>query len=670
MIYGALASFRGIIYMCKNICDAAQSWGVTVSFYRKDVDGLRAIAVLAVLFHHLGIAGFSGGYVGVDVFFVISGYLITALLRKDMETGRYSIADFYMRRIRRILPALTAVLLATTIIALWLLTPNDLVQYGRSLASAALFGSNFLFWSQAGYFDSPSAEKPLLHTWSLAVEEQFYLLWPLLLPFLLGRAEARRNVAALAAVSLLASEWAARTHPDAAFYLIPFRFWELLAGALLTWVPAPSGEKLGKAMGWGGLFLILLSVSEFEADTTFPGFSAVMPVAGAALIIGSGRVSILEARPLVGIGLISYSLYLWHWPILAFIRYNLLGPPGGALQILVVLLSFFLAYLSWRYIEQPFRKARPARGGILLAGAIAAAVTAIVGFLLILQSGFPTRWPIDTALAESVIRDRPANPDCHNHTAPPAASEVPACRLGNGPLRMALWGDSFSDALSPAFDDAPYSVLGMTKGLCPPLLGVIPEGKEDCIAFNEASFREILAHDEIRVVVLYSNWPLFVKERGRYHLIELSDSSTPLENSERRRAADVFRGALDRTVSRLHDAGKQVIVIAPSPAFDYWPTNCVIRQRVVGCAADRRKIETGSSAYAVFRSETVPVFWPNDHLCTATECPPVKGDQFLYSDGNHISRASAHLLSGPLLEMIAELLPDRGDIAGTGQIMP
>ena len=333
--------------------------------YRADIDGLRAVAIVPVVLFHAGVTAFAGGFVGVDVFFVISGFLITGLIRHEIDKGTFSLAGFYERRVRRLFPALFAMLLAVTLCAAWLLLPADLVDYAKSVLATSLFASNFLFWQEAGYFGRAAEDIPLLHTWSLAVEEQFYILFPLFLAYIAARAR-KRYVAATAlvtAVSFIASVAAVKLAPDAAFYLAPFRAWELGVGALLALgaLPTLHRHQVRSIVAVLGLTALLCSMTLFSKATPFPGAAALLPCLGTAAIIwaGTGGHNVvgdaLSARPFVLIGLISYSLYLWHWPLLSLGRYyavrDLNALETGALLTLATLASI----ASWRYVERPFR---------------------------------------------------------------------------------------------------------------------------------------------------------------------------------------------------------------------------------------------------------------------------------------------------------------------------
>ena len=329
--------------------------------YRPEIDGLRALAVLPVILFHAGFQVFAGGYIGVDVFFVISGYLITSILLADIEGGEFSLAKFYERRARRILPALIFVLLACIPFAWAWMLPGQLQDFSAALLAVSLFGSNIWFWQHSGYFDSAAEENPLLHTWSLAVEEQYYLLFPifLLLAWRFGRGKLVWLMLALALLSLLLSEWGWRNAPSANFYLAPSRAWELLAGSITAYWVRNYGLRESNALSAVGLMGILIPIFFYDHTLPFPGLLALPPVIGTALIcLSAGPTTItarvLSLRWLVAIGLISYSAYLWHQPLFAFARIKLVDPSMLVMSTLSIV-ALVMAYLSWRFVEQPFR---------------------------------------------------------------------------------------------------------------------------------------------------------------------------------------------------------------------------------------------------------------------------------------------------------------------------
>lgn len=330
--------------------------------YRREIDGLRAVAVVPVILFHAGLTVFSGGYVGVDVFFVISGYLITSILINELEQGNFSIARFYERRARRILPALFFVMACCIPFAWMWMLPSELKDFSQSLVAVVFFASNILFWREEGYF-APAAElKPLLHTWSLAVEEQYYLLFPvfLLLAWRFGRNRVFWSICVIAAVSLAASEWGWRNKPSANFYLAPTRAWELLIGSMCAFWLSGREQRTNDWLSLTGLAMIVFAIFYYDDQTPFPSVYALVPVLGTALIIvfggtGTWTARLLSTRAFVGIGLISYSAYLWHQPLFAFARIRSIFEPSLYVMSGLAALSLVLAYFSWRYVEKPFR---------------------------------------------------------------------------------------------------------------------------------------------------------------------------------------------------------------------------------------------------------------------------------------------------------------------------
>lgn len=337
--------------------------------YRPDIDGLRALAVVMVLIFHSGL-GLTGGYVGVDVFFVISGFLITGLIQKELASGEFNLKKFWVGRVRRILPAAYVCTLGTLFIGSILLMPPALVDLATSALFQQLMVANFYFWKTGDYFGGASEWKPLLHMWSLAVEEQFYVFYPFFLLLLRNRSKQFLLIAlvAIAIASLIVSEMGVHHFPTATFFLLPTRMWELLVGAIIVFLPTPksvfSNQKILAILSMGGLSAVIYSAVFFDSLTPFPGKSALIPCLGAALLIyaQSGETPtlvgrLLSLRPLVFIGLISYSLYLWHWPVFAFSRYWL-GSLSVSLKIASLLVSFALAYLSYYFVETPMRRGR------------------------------------------------------------------------------------------------------------------------------------------------------------------------------------------------------------------------------------------------------------------------------------------------------------------------
>lgn len=459
--------------------------------YRPEIDGLRSVAVLPVILFHGGLELFSGGFVGVDVFFVISGYLISTIILSEIREDHFSLLRFYVRRARRILPALVLVVLVTIPFAwVWML-PTQFKDFAQSIAAVGLFSSNFLFWIESSYFAPAAEEKPLLHTWSLAVEEQYYIFFPLLLLLLRRVREQALAVVliCLLILSLGASEVMWRTAPDANFYLLPTRAWELLAGSLCAMLVLHRGARANHALSLAGLALIAWAIFAFDAATPFPSLYALVPVAGTCLIIlygarGSAAAWALSLRAPVAIGLISYSAYLWHQPLFALARLQGGHTPPQALMMALALTSLGLAWLSWKFVEQPFR--RGAMGEWRVMGVTAGVTAGFVALALVLgYSGLHNRYFLNTLSPENRgLADQVAQLQTMNHFATedagacrfyvedPDASvtaRFARCHAQHGPALLIV-GDSHSIDVYKGLivaSDRPF-LVGLGQGQCRP----------------------------------------------------------------------------------------------------------------------------------------------------------------------------------------------------------
>ena len=410
--------------------------------YRPDIDGLRAIAVLSVVLYHFGIGGLQGGFVGVDVFFVISGYLITRIIHSEMQRGEFTLARFYERRARRIFPALFVVLLATMAAGLWILLPSDLAWLGKASVATVLFASNVLYLLKSGYFDSSAEFNPLLHTWSLGVEEQFYLGLPLLM-LLVGRFWTRglgKVLAICAVLSFIACVVVQPLNFKATFFLSPFRAWELLLGSLLGIgaVPAIRHAAARNGLAFVALCALLGSVAFMGGGIDFPGWKVGIPVSATALLLhvgssGGSRVSsALSWRPLVFVGLISYSLYLWHWPMLVLAKYRSGMEPLSPVTSLVLLaLVLLFAVASYYLVERPFRKAGRGAPGlsqrqVFAASTVAAVALLAVGLSFAREGGFPARVPAEVAILDQARSAQYPFAKCHRVVP----GQDSTCRIG------------------------------------------------------------------------------------------------------------------------------------------------------------------------------------------------------------------------------------------------
>ena len=649
--------------------------GLSKASYRPDIDGLRALAVLPVVFYHAGL-GLTGGFVGVDVFFVISGFLITSLIQKDLERGRFTLAGFYERRVRRIFPALFAVI-APCFVAAWLLfLPPEFAQFAKSAMTTALFSSNILFFLEAGYFDSEALLKPLLHTWSLAVEEQFYIFFPIILMVLysISRRWLLVAIGLMCAASLAASGYSASAHPEAGFYLVPTRFWELGMGALLA-IAGPQlrlNEKLSALAAAAGVAMILMAVFLFDETTPFPGFAALLPCGGALLILLAGWTANsasrgLAAAPFVFIGQISYSLYLWHWPLLVFAQYRLsrLLEPSEAIGIVTA--SIVLAFLSWRLVEQPFRQRRVlAERRRLFAGAIAAmAITVAAGLMVVEREGMKSRVsPEVQRMYQAAERTgRFATNTCfadHKGNGP-TADDIRAGRLcilgpAQGPApSFLLWGDSHARAIIPGFETLAneHGLRGyfVARSSCLGLIDyqIASEHKGNQRRCREANLAtiDLIRSARIKTVFLVGRWPREVLDAEFGNAGIFYDPKRPYTVHDR--SALVGRG-LDQTLAALAAIGAQAVVVQDVPEIGYNVPHALALSAMHGEKANiepslRTVLERQNKARLLVREAAArhgaAVVDPLPMMCGPERCKVEQGRVPLYADSDHLSPSGA-----------------------------
>jgi peptidoglycan/LPS O-acetylase OafA/YrhL len=596
--------------------------------YQAEIDGLRAIAVISVIFFHAKVPFFSGGFVGVDVFLVISGYLITAILLAQMEQGTFSLLKFYERRARRILPVLFLVMFVSLGLAWLWLPPADMKDFAHSLVATSYFSSNILFWLESGYWDTASDLKPLLHTWTLAIEAQYYLFFPLFL-LLLWRWQKRWIVGALivtTAISFAGSQWAAYHLPGANFFLLPTRAWEIALGAVLAWIYTYSQQTINQiraarwareALSLAGLLLIGWAVVMFDETVPFPSAFALAPTLGTVLVIVAASPQtlvgrLLSTRLLVGIGLISYSAYLWHHPLLVFARHRSLSEPKGALVAALIMLSFGLAYLSWKYIEQPFRSsALIPRKTLFIAWLVGSVVLIEVGVAGHLANGFAGRLanqpsavstlePIQLNVGETMGSQYMAEQMQLNTAAPIAIAPskrynyglsaacdrtftlAPECRTSNEP-DILVWGDSFAMQVVPGIlaSNPDAKLIQMTMSVCGPFFDAAPISEPDfpvswaqgCLDFT-SQVREWLKNNyTIKYTVLSSPFSQYI----------LSDARLLLRSGEIRDASLAWAIAeFQKTLAELKSLGIQPIVFSPPPDNGLDLGRCLARAEWMG----------------------------------------------------------------------------------------
>ena len=496
--------------------------------YRADIDGLRAIAVLSVFAFHANVRRLGGGYVGVDIFFVISGYLISEIIFKEVDGGTFKLSRFYLRRVRRIIPALCVVTLVVFLFSIKFLYPSELNDLSKSEIASSLSASNIFFWQSAGYFDAPSNSKPLLHTWSLGVEEQFYILFPILAA-LIGFKSARWRVCALflaLLVSFGVSEYLALTDVSSAFYLPYSRFWELLLGALLATriVAPPRGPVIRELVAGLGLAMIAAAVLTYRGVAAFPGLAALLPTLGAAAIILSGVSGqtivgrILALPPLVFVGLISYSLYLWHWPMIVFQRVAQIVNTGLSPALdktLVVVLTFVVAFLSWRFVEKPFRKdIRSWREKRSLAPLAVTILICAISLGALAEDGWPARFSPESIRLASYLNYN-TGPDNRDGACflldqeKFEAFKMQLCMRRNPTHRaIMLIGDSHADHFYPGLNfrygmDA--DILQVTATGCKPLLNDA-NGVKKCSQLAKFIYHDYLSQNKVDLLVISARW--------------------------------------------------------------------------------------------------------------------------------------------------------------------
>ncbi|WP_370191583.1 acyltransferase family protein [Qipengyuania sp.] len=651
--------------------------------YRADVDGLRTVAVIPVLIFHAGL-GLSGGFVGVDVFFVISGFLITGLLLGEMEERRFSLLGFYERRARRIFPALFAMIAVTSLAAVVIMVPADLASYGKSVAATTMFLANAWFYTQQGYFTEAAELKPLLHAWSLGVEEQFYVVFPLLLWLgirIFRAIGAAVLIAIVGIISLAMAQLALSSNSAAAFYLPQYRAWELFLGSLLAIASARGWLKglgrhswLNKSLSVLGLALILYAVIGFGPETPFPGLSALFPCLGTALLIATGEQgttpirTLLELPVMTFVGKLSYSLYLWHWPFIAFTYYATaqLSVFSG---LMCLAASGAAAYLSWRYVEQPVRdRKRVSRSAVM--GWSAAVMVAFValGLALFRLDGLPDRLPQEmNALADyrNHIHDRR---ECHFVT-PERARSGDVCVRGaiNTTPSFVLVGDSHADAFSPALfaaaTDLGISGYQYTDAGFRPLKGVSQRGDASFESDVAAFIDFVLERPNLRTIYLTLYWQhqmtgYTYRHRGTIWV----DKDYNGEGTAYNRIATL--NGLRRLAEAL--PGRRIVILDDVPTGDalHMPTQLRVQRFGLKPTDEMGLPKTESDeqratyepdlrrlASSTDRIAYRPVFVS---LCDAVRCPLFDGDTLLFRDGDHLSKEGAMKLKGAARRMLED----------------
>jgi len=657
--------------------------------YRPDIDGLRAVAVIAIVAFHAFPSLIPGGFVGVDIFFVISGFLITSLILQSQKNKNFSFSEFYAGRIRRIFPTLTLVLSASFAFGWFALLSDEYKMLGKHIAASAVFIPNFIFWSESGYFDYAAATKPLLHLWSLGIEEQFYLLWPLLAGLCLTH---KINLVKVGGVIFLASllinllmiEVAA-----SATFFSPFsRIWELLAGCLLalfmqskasafeaTKYKFLAHKSMNHALTSLGLLLILCSLFLFDQDIAFPGYWALIPVAGSVLIILAGENawlnnSVLSNKIVVGVGLISFPLYLWHWPLLSFARIISGTTPDWLLRLALVIWSFVLAILSTHFVERPIRFGRKTKTKVTLL-VIAMIILGGVGLTTFLQGGFEGR--ISNQEVKAQLADLNFDiPDSAGWYCDDLQYDSPRCHSTGPNPSVVVIGDSHALTIYSALRSL-FKAKGQDIGLygasdgCPPLLEVVIQDQggdfRNCLKKGTQAIQRIIADPSIKEVILTSRGPMYTTGLG-YGDIESTQFGNWVLHFEGVKQGEsdnstVFSIGLTKTLDALLAAGKKVTFLHDVPELGFDIRRCfsfrplyISPNETHSCSISRAAFEKRTSAFKTMVNKIlsqrpeVKVIDLAKALCDEKRCYGSKNGVLFYFDDDHLShRGSAYVIS-------------------------
>lgn len=659
--------------------DTSEQSRLSAIRYQPHIDGLRALAVLAVIFHHIGNwAGLRGGYVGVDVFFVISGFLITSILKTELETGRFTFGSFYRRRITRLAPAYFTVLLVTTVVGVLLMLPAELMSYADSMMASSLFLANVHMWKEVGgYFGVNADTTPLLHLWSLAVEEQFYLAWPTVLLTchrVFGRRTTTGLIVLTVAAGLIVSQWGVERFPAAAYYLLPTRFFELAVGASLAYLPSPSSTPASRStFSMVGLCLVLYAAFAYGDETSFPGCAALAPVIGTAMLIrwseGTPLGSLLSVSAMTAIGRISYPAYLWHWPIIAFlhlqdIQMNIFVGIG------VVGATFLLSALTYRLIEVPARQftSFPART-VLFAGAILPiAVSICVASGINLAKGFPSRFHETLNRKSDALAAFPSKLRGLCNEGPPSQPvSAENCILGrtNGGVDFLLVGDSHANHFTGFMDElAKHASLrgyDMTRSNTPFLADVTLQIPNEPRYNLDFSLRNTFIADHLRknrygAIVLGGAWADFYN-RGIVHGGVNGEDRSGFERGMRE-ALKLATGASD-----------DVVVITSIPRLPDGLFDCPLRRERFALSLDcrspaakhRNEVAGVSAVFQRLSLEFPDVRWlqADRLLCDMDYCQTEMDGLPLYKDDGHLNDVGSRLLARKWLERYGNPLMQR-----------
>ncbi len=634
--------------------------------YRPDIDGLRAIAVLSVVIYHAFPNALKAGFMGVDIFFVISGYLISSIIFENLDRGSFSFGQFYGRRIKRIFPALTLVLLSCLVFGWFGLLGDEFKQLGKHMAAGAGFVSNFFLWQESGYFNNAAETKPLLHLWSLAIEEQFYIFWPLIV-WLTWK---RKTLFLIVFISLIVASLAYNVHlvrldPTATFFSPATRIWELLAGVLLAymrvrptaWQPSQRQLQIASTLG-----VLLLAIGFYRIDRgrPYPGTWALLPILGSFCLIFAGPTAwfnrfVLSNRLLVWIGLISFPLYLWHWPILSLIRIVESGAPEPYFRNIALVLSVLLAWATYYFVEKPIRSDGKSSLKIVVLSTCVAAL-GVAGFAIFQSNGLPTRAAAQINGVNTWDNLTFATP-CKFITNGPNHDDW--CNIGNAPNKQpttVLIGDSVGNNFAPMLQsyseqtgNSAFVFRQFGRGFCH---GFADIGYENCQELIKETHAYIEKTPSIDTVILAANWPLYFNGFDRI-------GSTPVSSQQ-------FKAAFEKNVAYYQGLGKRVIVFL-APPVGANPRACLTRpirlsdKSSCNLALPEALHNDGQyRAYfmAYLKSKNIETFDPFKYMCDATSCKVTDGTLIYYVDHEHFSIFGGQFLADAAKDDLQKLLGD------------
>jgi len=638
--------------------------------YRPEIDGLRALAVVPVILFHAGLEVFRGGFVGVDIFFVISGYLITKILIEEIENKRFSIVNFYERRARRILPALFFVMLVCIPFAWMWMLPSQLKDFSQSLVAVSLFVSNILFWRETGYFAAASEEKPLLHTWSLAVEEQYYVLFPvfLILAWRFGKNRVFWMIVVMAAISLLLSEWGWRYSATANFFLAPTRVWELFAGSIAAFIVHKHGIQNSNILSVIGLTAIIFSIFFYDETTPFPSVYALVPVLGVVLLVlYAGKetlaAKLLSTKGFVGIGLISYSAYLWHQPLFAFARIRSMENPATLFMLALSLLSILLAYFSWSYIEKPFRqRKRIKKRGVVVFSAVALFGFFLFGYNVHINEGYKERFNISNSVYTSLSRSERER-ECYGYTQ--QSNWFCSIGLVSSQKNIFVYGDSHALSFLPAIDNAlsqinKGGIFTHVSG-CTPLLGIHAlrndQRNSNCNEFNRRVFNYI-KENPVDTLILVARWTYYTDggyEGDDFSYIGFREADERIQETSRL----AFEYGLRETITAYSEIGVKVIIVPQIPQQHSEPLNIYAQSSLSGKSLTESSVARSKHLMlqryvtSVFEAEGVTLLDFTDTFCNDSYCNVGTDAASFYFDDDHLSLSGSSLLVKPLLDFLS-----------------